>query len=54
MIGESPAWQQVRALIARVAPTDSRVLITASRERQGARRRGDSRGSPRRDRRSSA
>jgi DNA-binding NtrC family response regulator len=28
MIGESPGMQQVRALIARVAPTDSRVLIT--------------------------
>src|SRR3954471_4648344 len=28
MIGESPAMQQVRALIARVAPTDARVLIT--------------------------
>jgi len=28
MIGDSPGMQQVRALIARVAPTDSRVLIT--------------------------
>jgi two-component system nitrogen regulation response regulator NtrX len=28
MVGESPAIQQVRDLIARVAPTDSRVLIT--------------------------
>src|SRR4029079_2778967 len=28
MMGESPGMQQVRALIARVAPTDSRVLIT--------------------------
>lgn len=28
MIGDSPAMQQVRALIARVAPTDARVLIT--------------------------
>src|SRR6185436_8274645 len=28
MIGESPALQQVRDLIARVGPTDSRVLIT--------------------------
>jgi len=28
MIGDSPGMQQVRALIARIAPTDSRVLIT--------------------------
>ncbi|HEX3158838.1 MAG TPA: sigma-54 dependent transcriptional regulator [Gemmatimonadaceae bacterium] len=28
MIGDSPALQQVRALIAQVAPTDARVLIT--------------------------
>jgi two-component system nitrogen regulation response regulator NtrX len=28
LIGEGPAMQQVRALIARVAPTDARVLIT--------------------------
>src|SRR5262245_31901300 len=28
MIGDSPLMQQVRALIARVAPTDARVLIT--------------------------
>jgi two-component system nitrogen regulation response regulator NtrX len=28
MIGESPAMQQVRALIARVAPSDARVVIT--------------------------
>jgi two-component system nitrogen regulation response regulator NtrX len=28
MVGDSPAMQQVRGLIARVAPTDSRVLIT--------------------------
>lgn len=28
MVGESPAMQSVRALIARVAPTDARVLIT--------------------------
>src|SRR5690242_17589131 len=28
MVGESPALQQVREMIARVGPTDSRVLIT--------------------------
>jgi len=28
MIGDSPAMQQVRAMIARVAPTDARVVIT--------------------------